>query len=167
MSVTVIRSIYIFRNKANLNSPICTSFYNVWRYHLGTIAFGSFVIAVVQLIRALFKAIEYATRDPTNQVTQVMSTICQCCLGCFENLLQYLTRNAYIETAIRGYPFCTAGRKAFSILSSNALRVFAINSVGDFVLLLGKAFIVAITVLIGMELIQVILFKLLQNLNYN
>lgn len=54
-----------------------------------------------------------------------------------------------------GMPFCTAGRKAFEILSSNSLRVFAINSVGDFVLLLGKAFVVAITVFIGMELIQV------------
>lgn len=80
---------------------------------------------------------------------------CQCCLGCFERILQYLTRNAYIETAIFGLSFCAAGRKAFSILSSNALRVFAINSVGDFVLLLGKAFVVAITVLIGIELIQV------------
>lgn len=66
-----------------------------------------------------------------------------------------MTRNAYIETAMFGLPFCAAGRKAFEILSSNSLRVFAINSVGDFVLLLGKVFVVAITVLIGMELIQV------------
>lgn len=48
-----------------------------------------------------------------------------------------------------------AGQKAFSLLSSNALRVFAINSVGDFVLWLGKAFVVAITVFVGLELIQV------------
>lgn len=53
-----------------------------------------------------------------------------------------------------GTPFCEAGRKAFIILSNNAMRVFAINSVGDFVLFLGKAFVVLFTVLIGMELIQ-------------
>lgn len=98
---------------------------------------------------------QYIVHDPQNRVTQVLFTCCQCCLGCFEKTLQYLTRNAYIETAIYGDSFCTAGKKAFSILTSNALRVFAINSVGDFVLLLGKAFVVAITVLIGMELIQV------------
>lgn len=94
-------------------------------------------------------------RDPQNRATQILFCCCQCCLGCFEKFLQYLTRNAYIETALHGYSFCTAGRQAFAVLSSNALRVFAINSVGDFVLLLGKAFVVAITVLIGIELIQV------------
>lgn len=60
-----------------------------------------------------------------------------------------------LVAALFGYSFCTAGSKAFKILSSNALRVFAINSVGDFVLLLGKAFVVAITVLIGIGVIQV------------
>lgn len=103
----------------------------------------------------MFRKIKLAVRDPQNRFTQMLFTCCQCCLACFERILQYLTRNAYIETAIFGLSFCAAGRKAFNILSSNALRVFAINSVGDFVLLLGKAFVVAITVLIGMELIQV------------
>lgn len=95
------------------------------------------------------------SQDPQNALTRCLFCCCQCCLACIEQTIQYLTRNAYIETAITGTPFCTAGRKATEILTSNALRVFAINSVGDFVLLLGKAFVVAITVLIGMELIQV------------
>ena len=30
----------------------------------------------------------------------------QCCLWCFETCLQYINRNAYIETAIYGYSFC-------------------------------------------------------------
>lgn len=54
-----------------------------------------------------------------------------------------------------GSSFCVAGKRAFHILSTNSLRVFAINSIGDFVLLLGKVFVVLATVLIGIELIQV------------
>lgn len=50
-----------------------------------------------------------------------------------------------------------AGKKAFTVLTNNALRVIAINSVGDFILLLGKTFIVLITILFGIELIQVYL----------
>lgn len=57
--------------------------------------------------------------------------------------------------AIYGYSFCIAGQKAFSLLSSNALRVFAINSVGDFVLWSGKALVVACTVFVGLDVIQV------------
>lgn len=41
------------------------------------------------------------------------------------------------------------------MLSTNSLQVLAINSVGDFVLFLGKVFVVLATVLIGIELIQV------------
>lgn len=51
--------------------------------------------------------------------------------------------------------FCNAGKRAFQLISSNALRVFAINSIGDFVLFLGKVFVVTATVLIGIEMIQV------------
>lgn len=99
--------------------------------------------------------LQYAVNKPRNRVTVFLFNMCECCLTCFERFLQYLTRNAYIESAMFGYSFCEAGRTAFHILSNNALRVFAINSVGDFVLFLGKIFVVMATVLVGMELIQV------------
>ncbi|XP_071496437.1 choline transporter-like protein 2, partial [Diadema antillarum] len=55
---------------------------------------------------------------------------------------------------IYGYGFCKAAQKAFSLLVSNALRVAAINSVGNFLLLLGKATVTACVVVIGMQLLQ-------------
>lgn len=82
-------------------------------------------------------------------------------MACIENLVQYLGKNAYIIITMDGSSFCTAGKRAFHILSTNSLRVLAINSVGDFVLLLGKVFVVVATVLIGIEMIQVTL-KLMQ-----
>lgn len=47
-------------------------------------------------------------------------------------------QNAYTATAINSTSFCTSARDAFIILVENALRVTAINTVGDFVLFLGK-----------------------------
>lgn len=83
---------------------------------------------------------------------------CQFCLACFEGFIQYMSKNAYVIISINGSSFCIAGKRAFQLLSSNALRVLAINSVGDFVLLLGKVFVVTATVLIGIEMIQVFSF---------
>ncbi|XP_055609417.1 choline transporter-like protein 1 [Uranotaenia lowii] len=145
---------FFTRNKSNLGSPILKSFGNLVRYHMGTVALGSFIIAVVQFLRAILKLVMYYTRDHQNRVTACIFECCQCCLKCFEQFLQYLTRNAYIMTAMHGDPFCTGGKNAFRLLSSNALRVFAINSVGDFVLILSKVFVVVVTCLIGMEVIQ-------------
>lgn len=145
---------FFTRDKARLDWPLGRSCARLVRYHLGTVACGALCIAVVQLLRTVFRLLQLAVTDPQNRVTQCLLAGCQCCLGCFDRVLQYLTRNAYIETAMAGVGFCAAGRRAAQTLASNALRVFAINSVGDFVLLLGKAFVVVVTVLLGMELIQ-------------
>lgn len=102
----------------------------------------------------LLRRTQHSVRNPQNRVTSFLFDCCQCCLQCFERFLQYLTRNAYILTAMHGDPFCQAGRNAFRLLTNNALRVFAINSVGDFVLVLAKVFVVVATGLIGVELIQ-------------
>jgi solute carrier family 44 (choline transporter-like protein), member 1 len=94
-------------------------------------------------------------KNAENQVTAAIFKACQCCLACFEGFIQYLTSNAYIIISMDGSSFCIAGKRAYLMLSKNTLRVFAINSIGDFVLLLGKVFCVVATVLIAIEMIQV------------
>ena len=58
-------------------------------------------------------------------------------------------------SAIYGYSFCKAAKQAFLTLGSNALRLLAVNSIGDFVLFLGKVMVIISTVLISMSLISV------------
>lgn len=164
---------FFTRNKSKLHLPILMSFGHLIRYHLGSICLGSIIIATIQLLRIILKwtevriielknKISYIShtfqsmlKNYPNQVTIALLRMCQCCLACFESFLQYLSKNAYIIISIDGSSFCIAGRRAFHLLSSNALRVIAINSVGDFVLFLGKVFVVVATVLIGIEMIQV------------
>lgn len=50
----------------------------------------------------------------------------------------FFLQNAYTATAINSTNFCTSAKDAFVILVENALRVAAINTVGDFMLFLGK-----------------------------
>ena len=69
--------------------------------------------------------------------------------------LQGPTLKIFVFAAMYGHNFCRAGEQAFKMLASNALRVAAINSVGDFVLWLGKALVVIATILIGVEMLQV------------
>lgn len=60
-------------------------------------AFGSFLIALIQFIRAILKLIKKQLKGAQNDVAQLIYKACQCCLYCFEKCLAYLTRNAYIE----------------------------------------------------------------------
>ncbi|KAK3925681.1 Choline transporter-like protein 1 [Frankliniella fusca] len=145
---------FFTRNKDHLDAPLSNSFYNLVRYHLGSVAFGSLLIAIVQMARAVLAWIQARLKGSDNDISKCLFRTCQCCLYCFEKILKYLTRNAFIEISMYGHNFCRAGEQAFKMLASNALRVAAINSVGDFVLWLGKALVVIATVLIGVELLQ-------------
>lgn len=49
---------YFTRNKSKLNFPIISSFGHLIRYHLGSICFGSLIIAIIQLIVGVLKWIE-------------------------------------------------------------------------------------------------------------
>lgn len=68
--------------------------------------------------------------------------------------LKCSTKSHLLRIAIYGDPFFVAGKKAFHKLMSNSLRVFTINSLGDFVLFMGKAFVVVITVFSGIEMLR-------------
>lgn len=145
---------FFTRERKHLGCPIGRAFFNLVRYHLGSVALGSFLIALVQLVRAVLKYIEEKTKASQNTVSRCIFRTCQCCLWCFEKILQFFSRNAYIEVAMKGHNFCRGGQQAFKLLASNALRVAAINSVGDFVLFLGKAIVVIATVLIGVQMLN-------------
>ncbi|XP_072016877.1 choline transporter-like protein 1 [Amphiura filiformis] len=141
-------------DKRQLKSPILKSIRRVVRYHLGSMAFGSLIIALVMLARIILGYIQSKLRGSQAQVVQYILKCLQCCLWLFEKVLRFINRNAYIEIAIYGYSFCRAAHKAFSLIVSNVLRVAAINSVGDFILFLGKGAVVASVVVIGLELLK-------------
>lgn len=144
---------YFSRHKDDLDSPICTSMHYLLRYHLGSVAVGSFLVALVKLIRAILNFLEKQLKTRFESCT-VLLKVCQCCLCCFERFLKFLNRNAFILVAIHGYSFCKAAREAFSLLTKNCLRVAAINSVGDFIIFMAKVGVIAGTAFGGHELLK-------------
>lgn len=49
---------FFTRNKSQLGWPIASSLRILTRYHLGTVALGSLIIAVMKIVRLVFKAFE-------------------------------------------------------------------------------------------------------------
>jgi len=137
-------------NKAELPSNMLgSSVKRTFRYHLGTVAFGSLLLALVQLLRVV---VEYLNDRINNLQAQnrILRSIVWFLRGCFfflEKLIRYLNRNAYIMTGMVGSSFCQASQDAFTLITSNILRGFFVNQVADFVILLGKIFVVGVTTL--------------------
>lgn len=137
---------YFTKDKSNTGNS--TVFWGLWctfRYHLGTAAFGSLIIAIIQTIRAVIAYFQRQAKRSGNKVLQYVLCILQCCMWCLEKIMKFLNKNAYIQTAIYATSFCKSARKAFFLLLRNILRVAAVNTVAEFVLLLGKLFVPCVT----------------------
>jgi len=72
-----------------------------------------------------------------------------------ETLLEYLVRNAYIIVSKDGTPFWTSGKKASKLLIKHVSDVMALNIFGDFVLFMGRIFVVVISGFVGYEVAKV------------
>ncbi|KAJ0409344.1 hypothetical protein ATCC90586_000581 [Pythium insidiosum] len=124
--------------------PIARALRYVLRFSLGSLCFGSFVIAFVQFLRVILEYIDRQYGFPTkelqqsNGVVKVAFLAVRCCLWCFEKCLKFLSKNAYILIAMRGVSFCSAAAASFKLLFNNIARVAVVNSISFFLLLLVK-----------------------------
>jgi hypothetical protein len=147
---------FLADDKKGLSFPAINSLMRTLRYHLGTAAFGSFILAVVQLIRWIFRYYMYQLQKLDKQTGGFMkypiaclTCIGECCLACLERFLDFINKNAYIQTAINGNNFCTAAKDACGLLIRNCLRVGTLQMVATVFTFLGKYFIALIVAIIS------------------
>ena len=104
----------------------------VFRYHMGSVAFGSFLIAVCQMIRFLF---EYYRRKiqclPKNPVVRCMLCYTAYLLAIMERCIKYITKNAYIQVALSNTFFCKAAWNAFALILKNVARFGWLHTIGS------------------------------------
>ncbi|CAK4643204.1 unnamed protein product [Aphanomyces euteiches] len=133
-------------NKSSMSRvPILSSFYRTLRYHIGSMAFGSLVIAIIQFARLVLEYVDQKLKSAqqNSTVVKVAMFAFKCCLWCFEKCMKFLNKNAYIMVAMKGSSFCSAMKESFELLLANAARVATVSVVSMFLILLGKIFITA------------------------
>ncbi|CAG0886862.1 unnamed protein product [Cyprideis torosa] len=113
------------------------------KYHLGTLAFGSLLIAIIKMIRVTLEYIDRKIKEyGDSSIARCMICFCKCCMWCLEKFIRFLNLNAYIMCAIHGKNFCRSAKDAFLLLMRNAARVIVLDKVTDFLLFIGKLVIV-------------------------
>ncbi|XP_028176607.1 CTL-like protein 2 isoform X1 [Ostrinia furnacalis] len=117
-----------------LTAGICRTL----RYHLGTVALGALIIAIVRIIRVILEYIDHKLKKFDNPFTRCVLCCCKCFFWCLENFLKFINKNAYIMCAVHGKNFCKSARDAFSLLMRNIIRVVVLDKVTDFIFFLSK-----------------------------
>ncbi|XP_067315136.1 choline transporter-like protein 2 isoform X1 [Pseudorasbora parva] len=124
--------------------PVFNSLGRALRYHTGSLAFGSLILAIVQVIRVILEYLDQKLKGAQNKCAKFLLSCLKCCFWCLEKFIKFLNRNAYIMVAIYGKNFCTSAKDAFFLLMRNIVRVVVLDKVTDFLLFLGKLLIVGI-----------------------
>ena len=107
--------------------------------HLGSAAFGSFVIAVIQLVRSIMIYLDKKLNksESSNSLVKCGFKCCHCCLLCLEKCMKYISRNAYVLVINRGKNFMSASVDSFGLLASNLMTVSVLKSVSTLFIWMG------------------------------
>ena len=87
--------------------------------HLGSMAFGSLIVATVQLVRILLKAVEASTKDAQrrNIVVVLVLKCAQCAMWCLQGTVEYISYYGYVYVALEGGSFCRGCRSTFELIA--------------------------------------------------
>lgn len=96
------------RIEGGANRPVSRSFYRAGRYHLGSIAFGSLIVAIIRFMMAMVEYVKQkvdssGVGDKIGRVYKCLLTCVQCCLECVARLMEYINKHAYIQVNIFFY----------------------------------------------------------------
>lgn len=132
------------------------SVHYLFRYHIGSVAFGSFIIAIVWIIQFVFEIIARkleATKESSNGFIKFLICCCRCCLDCFERFIRFITKNAYTLIAMTGKNFCSSAKDAFNLAMRNLSRYSVVAGIGEIFVSFGRICIALLTAVIGYLLI--------------
>merc|ERR1712242_134005 len=132
------------------DSEVWKGFWWSIRYHAGTLAFGSLLIAIVWLIRTIFEyvgeKIQSASGD--NFATKCLLGCVRCCLDCFDRFMRFVNQNAYIYCALSNESFCSSALNAFILVLKNMAKFSFVNAIGGTFMYIAKFCIAVLTTVV-------------------
>ena len=150
---------YFNHDKGTEGHLILTSFKRGFRYHFGSIAFGSLIVAIVRFIMFFFERFKrrmeksIGKKAPGKCYRCVLCCV-ECCLKCIAKVLEYINKHAYIMISIKGDCFCTAAWEGFALTVRNLGRFSVLTLLGKLFSNLGTLFIAVASGIIGYLVIE-------------
>lgn len=129
----------------------------VFRYHLGSLAWGAFLIAIITMIRVTFEyfVYQYEKANPGNNIIwDILKCCIRCYLKCLDCCVKFMNKNAYIQVALHNSSFCLGAKESFWIMAGNARRFTAVGVTGSILSFLGKGLITMFSVFLTIAIIN-------------
>jgi len=101
---------------------------NALVFHTGSLAFGSFIITIFQVIEKFIQYLQKLNKEHGDlAIVKCLLCCCFCCVKCMEEFMSFINKNCYIQMAISSSGFCSSLRKVIQVLASIAGTVALLN----------------------------------------
>jgi len=102
----------------------------------GSLAFGSLVLAILKFINFMLEKAK--TVNAKNKVALCLLSCIQCFFRCIEKFVKWMDKFAYISMAMHGESFLGSAKSSFNLISRNMFSAVVVDTLGSFVLFVGK-----------------------------
>jgi len=107
---------------------------------MGSIAFGSFILAVIWAIQIALEYVYQQYKAHTkgeNKFIECVFKIVKCIVACFERCVKFINQMAFIQIALTGKNFCRAAWAGFMTALSHAAEFSILYVMGNFFAFVG------------------------------
>lgn len=126
---------YFERDKDNITYfPIARALKILLLHHLGSVAVGSFMIALVALFRSLVLYLSKKYKEIMNPTLKTVLCCCGCCLKCLQKVVEFISSRAYIMMMIFGKSFFPSAIDALNLMLRNILRTSLLSGISGLVI---------------------------------
>ena len=139
--------------------PIMKSVWWAFRYHLGSLAFGAFLLAVIQFVKfcLMYVAAYVQSLQKKGIENKLVTWVIKCMIcyvSCLERFIKYISSLGYAQIAISGQNFCSSCATAFKLLMGNPMKFGMVAAMGNIFAFIGKLFVAAASGLIAFYVIK-------------
>ncbi|TFK20956.1 DUF580-domain-containing protein [Coprinopsis marcescibilis] len=118
-------------------NPTMAAFGRATTLSLGSIAFGSLIVTILEMIRLVLRAVQDNATADGHPVQAALACCAACFVGCLENLVEYFNRYAYIEIALYGKPYIAAAKDTFRLFKDRGVDALVNDSLVGMTLMWG------------------------------
>ncbi|WWD17512.1 protein PNS1 [Kwoniella shandongensis] len=95
---------------------------------LGSIAFGSLIVTILELIRLILQAVQQYEAGQGDTIGAIVACCAQCCVGCIQGLIQWFNKYAYIEISLYGKSYIPAAKDTWTLLKDRGVDALVNDS---------------------------------------
>ncbi|KAF8658257.1 hypothetical protein AX16_002033 [Volvariella volvacea WC 439] len=101
--------------------PTLSAFGRASTFSLGSIAFGSLIVTILEMIKLILRMIQSNAAEDGNPVLACLACCAACIIGFIESLVEYFNRYAYIEIALYGKDYIGAAKDTWRLFKDRGI----------------------------------------------